>query len=100
MIPETEVPAPADRGQHGRQLQSELELAGAAGLTRRESEGVRIAGAVDGIYVSFESFPDLDLVLESLDPRRGKAHPELRAVREVTVDDRTFEQAVVFIPDG
>jgi len=94
------IPVPANRGRHGRQLQSELEQAGAAGLARRESEDVRVAGAVDGIYVRFESFPDLDLALESLDPRRGRVHPELRAVREVTVGDRTFEQAVVFIPDG
>ena len=94
------IPAPANRAQHGRQLQSELEQAGAAGLARRESEDARVAGSVDGIYVRFESFPDLDLALESLDPRRGRVHPELRAVREVTVGDRTFEQAVVFIPDG
>jgi len=99
-IPGRGIPAPANRGQHGLQLRSELEQAGAAGLARRESEDVRVAGAVDGIYVRFESFPDLDLALESLDPRRGRLHPELRAVREVTVDDRTFEQAVVFIPDG
>jgi hypothetical protein len=75
-IPGRGIPAPANRGQHGRQLQAELEQAGAAGLARRESEDVRVAGAVDGIYVRFESFPDLDLALESLDPRRGRAHPE------------------------
>ncbi|WP_298403425.1 S8 family serine peptidase [Ferrimicrobium sp.] len=99
-IPGTRIPTPANRGQHGRQLQSALEQAGAAGLARRESEAVRVAGALDGIYVRFESFPDLDLALESLDPHRGRVHPELRAVRQVTIDGQTFEQAVVFVPDG
>jgi hypothetical protein len=50
--------------------------------------------------VTFESFPGVDLALESLDPRQGRAHPELRAVREVTAGGRTFDQAVVFVPDG
>ncbi len=61
---------------------------------------MRLEGAVDGIYVRFESFPGVELALESLDPRRGKVHPELRAVREVRVDNRIFEQAVVFVPEG
>lgn len=91
---------PANRRGHGQQLEGALHQAEAAGRARRDAEDLRLEGAVDGIYVRFESFPGVELALESLDPRRGKVHPELRAVREVTVGDRTFEQAVVFVPDG
>jgi hypothetical protein len=91
---------PSNRRGHGQQLESALRQAEAAGQSRRQAEELRLDGAVDGIYVRFESFPGVELALESLDPRQGKVHPELRAVREVTVDDRTFEQAVVFVPDG
>ena len=91
---------PPNRRGHGQQLESALQQAEAAGQSRREAEELHLEGVVDGIYVRFESFPDVELALESLDPRRGKVHPELRAVREVTVDNRTFEQAVVFVPEG
>lgn len=91
---------PPNRQDHGHQLEAALQQAEAAGHSRRDAEGLRLEGAVDGIYIRFESFPGVELAVESLDPRRGKVHPELRAVREVTVDDRTFEQAVVFVPDG
>jgi hypothetical protein len=52
------------------------------------------------VYVTFESFPDIELALESLDPHRGRIHPELRSVHEVVVNGRRVQQASVFIPDG
>ena len=58
-------------------------------------------GTVPGIFVSFESVPGLELALESLDPRQGRFHPELVAVREVIdANGELAEQATVFIPDG
>ena len=91
---------PANRREHGQHLERALKQTEAAGQSRRQAEGLRVDGAVDGIYVRFESFPGVELALESLDPRQGRVHPELRAVRQVKVDNRTFEQAIVFVPDG
>ena len=68
---------------------------------RRAASDRYVEGAVPGIYVSFESFPDLELALHSLDPRQGRSHPELVAVRRVSdADGVLVEKATVFIPDG
>lgn len=75
------LPAPDDPSAHGLRLRQELASAEDEGRLRREQRDIEVAGAVDGIYVTFESFPDIRLALESLDPRRGKLHPELAAVR-------------------
>jgi hypothetical protein len=85
---------------HANILQAGLEAADAEGKARREAAGIQIAGAIPGIYVSFESFPGIDLAFESLDPQQGKIHPQLRSIREVVVDGTVVEQATVFIPDG
>jgi len=94
------LPAPANRAAHADGLKASLEAASAQGDTQREAQAVHIQGAIPGIYVMFESFPGLKLALESLDPRQGKVHPELRLVRDVVVDGEVVEQATVFIPDG
>ncbi len=91
---------PDDRRRHGQSLEFQLRSASDEGLSRREQAEIHIPGAIDGIYVRFESFPDVDLALESLDPRRGRVHPELRNAREVVIAGRQVEIATVFIPDG
>jgi hypothetical protein len=90
-IPSTPRGRPGNRRAHG---------VAEAALARRSDEELEVAGAVSGIYVRFASFEGMELALESLDPRGGGTHPELRAVRTVTIDDATFQQAVVFVPDG
>jgi hypothetical protein len=55
---------------------------------------------IEGIYLEFESFPEVELALESLDPRQGRIHPELVSVRQREVDDGVIEYATVFVPDG
>lgn len=95
-----ELPTPADRLAHGNRLTAELNAARAQGLTRREQCTVSIPERAEGIYVVFESFPGLELALESLDPRRGKRHPELVSVRVHEVDGVLVERATVHIPDG
>jgi hypothetical protein len=92
--------APGNRGAHATSLKVGLEAAAAQGQTQRELEAVEIEGVLGGIYVTFASFPGIDLAFEKLDPRQGKIHPQLRNVREVVVDGETVEQATVFIPDG
>jgi hypothetical protein len=93
-------PRPANAATHGARLSAQLRAAADEGKERRDAEDLDIAGAVDGIYLRFESFDGLDLALESLDPRGGRSHPELRSVRVVQEGERTFEQAVVFVPEG
>ena len=75
-------PSPADRGAHGRRLKDDLDALGAAARARRAQTDVRVAGAVEGVYIQFESVPGFDLELTALEPRQGKVHPELRSVTE------------------
>ena len=93
-------PAPDDPVTHGQGLRRELTVAEAQGIARRAQRSIEVDGAVDGIYVSFESFPGIHLALESLDSQQGKIHPELMAVREIQAGNQTVEEATVFVPDG
>ena len=76
-------PVPEDREGHGQRLRGELESAEADGKARREQQDMVVFGVTEGVYVTFESFPGLDLALESLDPSAGKVHPHLVSVRQV-----------------
>jgi hypothetical protein len=91
------VEVPADRHGHGARLASDLRAAEATVIARRKQFQRE---AATGIYVTFASFPDVELALQSLDPQQGKVHPELVAVRLVETEDGIQEQATVFIPDG
>ena len=82
-------PFTGDRLQHGRRLIQEFEAA--AGSQPPEAEGV---------YLTFVSFPGLDLALESLDPQNAGAQPELVVVRETMAGDEVVQWATVYIPDG
>ena len=90
--------APDNRRNHGELLGAQLQRAEELGLVQRAA---RLEGALDGLYVTFESFPDIELAIESLDVRQGRVHPELRALKVVMgPDGQPVEQATVFIPDG
>ena len=91
---------PQDRRGHGVRLVEQLQVTETEGLARREGLEVLVEGSVDGIYVVFESFPGVELALESLDPRQGRLHPELVTVREVETAEGIREYATVFVPDG
>lgn len=84
-------PFVGDRSRHGRRLKRELEDALAA--TTDESDS-------DGAYISFVSFPGLELALESLDPQAAGDQPELLAVRTDETEDGPVQIATVFVPDG
>lgn len=79
-----------DRANHGR------------ALTRQFQRAVHAADETDtaGTYVSFESFPGLELALKSLDVQLSGEQPELIAVKEVTTGTATVQIATVYIPDG
>ena len=80
-----------DRTRHGRRLTRELENA----LTPAGDEA-----ETAGTYITFVSFPGLELALESLDPQASGEQPELLAVREDETEDGIVQMATVYIPDG
>lgn len=99
---EGKSPPSCNRVRHGGKLKASLEVAVGEAKERKESQGdVRVEGAVDGIYIEFESVPGFDLALTSLEDRRRKSHPELRAVKDqITNDDgKAIQMATVFVPN-
>ncbi|WP_322762018.1 S8 family peptidase [Frankia sp. Cr2] len=94
------IPSPADRAAHARRLITALEGADEAARRRRRTASVPVPGAIPGVYVTFESFPGLELALTSLDPRRGRVHAELRSVHREERPAGPVQVATVFIPDG
>ena len=99
-IPTLALPRPQDPGGHARGLLSELENAAEQGRALRVNQEIRVDGVVPGIYVTFESFPGLEMALERLDPRVGRVHPELVSVQVQIVGGEEVELATVRIPDG
>jgi Subtilase family len=93
------LPTPSDRFGHGSKLVNELNAANSSALTRRDALGDASERA-SGIYLTFESFPGVDLALESMDPRRGDVHPVLVAVRGDDVDGVPRTLATIYVPDG
>ncbi|WP_420445184.1 hypothetical protein [Candidatus Poriferisodalis sp.] len=93
-------PSPGHRQAHGAHLSERLESAfDTAHGQRTSARDIDVEGTIDGIYVEFESFPGYELALQSLEPRNSKVHPELRAVRSITVEDHVVQLATVFVPD-
>lgn len=84
-----QLPFSGDRVRHGRRLMREFERA-----------WVEDENTEEGAYITFESFPDLELALESLDPQRKGDQPELVAVRVREADGQGVQEATVFIPFG
>jgi Subtilase family len=98
--PRRPAPRVTDPRAHGQRLESELAEAERAGRAERAAADVSVEGSIDGIYLRFESFPEVELALESLDPRRGRLHPELVSVRQFRSHEGVVEYATVFVPDG
>ncbi len=95
------VPAPENRARHGRALATALRGAVEEAHRRREAVGVEVYGAVPGLYVQFDSQPDVPLDLMSLEDKRQGI--ELVAVTHAATDEptpRTIERATVLVPDG
>lgn len=93
-------PIPPNRSFHGNRLTTELNIANQQAWANREQVPAIFPQRSEGIYVTFESFPGLELVLESLDPRQGKSHPELLSVQIQEIEGKRTERATVYIPDG
>ncbi|GGO12802.1 hypothetical protein GCM10007972_18210 [Iodidimonas muriae] len=99
-IPPPIIPAPPDRRRHAAALRDALTAAQQEGEANREAADIAVHGAEPGLYVEFESPPDVDLKLESLEDRRRGI--ELVAVRRspAAPDEPTTQLATVFVPDG
>jgi len=95
------APVPASRAVHGESLKQALTAAVVEAHQRRADAGIQVHGAVPGLYVQFESQPDVPLNLSSLeDARQGI---ELVAVTRVQTNEappRQIERATVFVPEG
>lgn len=89
-----------DRGKHSAHLRAALDAAIDDGRDRRAAAADAVGMEASGIYVEFESFPELGLALESLENRRLAMPAELRAVRKVERDGAVVEMATVFMPDA
>ncbi|MGN9805596.1 S8 family serine peptidase [Micromonospora sp. L32] len=94
------VSPPSDRQGHARQLSEQLLQAQSTAQARRTDRETTVDGSIDGVYLVFDSFPDVRLALTSLETRQGKVHPELVSVHEVDTPTGSVERATVFVPDG
>jgi hypothetical protein len=96
-----EIPLPWSRFQHGSDLKRSLEQAYVQAKEHRRDAGVQVQGAVPGLYIQFESQPDIAMKLEGLEARASGI--ELLAVTYQQTDEpepKTIERATVFVPDG
>jgi len=101
MVKTKKPPPPWSRIEHGVQLKQSLERAYIESTERQLAAGIEVHGAIPGLYIQFESQPDVPLKLESLESKRSGI--ELVAVTHRQTDDiesRTIERATVFVPDG
>jgi len=94
------IAGPSNRQVHARQLSQQLQQAQRTAARQQSDQDFAVAGAIDGVYIQFESFPGVRLALESLDPRSTKPHPELVSVQDVNTPAGVVEYATVFVPDG
>jgi hypothetical protein len=81
-----------DRKAHGTRLTSEFETA----WTPPVEEDTEPKGT----YVTFASFPGLELAFESLESHRSGVQPELVAVQEEATPAGIVCNATVFVPEG
>jgi hypothetical protein len=92
-------PGPRDRRRHARALARELTIVEREANEARAATDISVQGAEPGIYIQFESPPNVELKLESLEDHRKGI--ELVAVQNMTgVERATIQLATVFVPDG
>lgn len=84
-------PFQLDRYSHGRRLQGELTAA----LAPKDADTEPV-----GTYITFVSFPGLELALQSLDPQARGEQPELVAVSEEPTALGVTQMATVYVPEG
>lgn len=91
-------PGPPDRSRHATVLGEALEKARLEAEAGRKDVGFSVYDAHPGLYIDFQSPPDVELALESLEDRRKGI--EVVSVRPFEQEQGVVEHAVVFVPDG
>lgn len=92
-------PAPPNRRRHAGSLKTSLREAQREAEGRRQATDIEVHGAEPGLYVVFESAPNVELKLESLDYRQ-KGIELVAVTRQQAADGTVTERATVFVPDG
>ncbi len=97
------APPPESRAAHAEELKAALAGAESAGKERRARTEIEVHGAKPGLYIEFESQPEIELNHSSLGNK--KKGIELVAVTESEIDsDETegkwLQRATVFVLDG
>jgi hypothetical protein len=98
------VPVP-DRRARGALLKASLKLVEEAAVQRRlqaQEAGLPPLATTPGIYVQFESAPNVDLKVESLEDKRSGTEVVAfsEQVRTTPESVERIQQATVFVPDG
>ncbi len=97
----TKPAPPASRAKHGKALERALKAAVVESNKRRDQAGIEVHGAVPGLYVQFESQPDVPLQVSSLeDSRQGIEVVAVSHSKTEEPEPRRIERATVFVPDG
>lgn len=97
----TKPAPPASRAKHGKALERALRAAVVEANKRRDDAGIEVHGAVPGLYVQFESQPDVPLQVASLeDSRQGIEVVAVSDSKTEEPEPRRIERATVFVPDG
>lgn len=98
-IGEIALAEPVDRVAHVNRLTAELGAAVNLGVARSAAQAVEVQGTVRGVYIEFDSIPELALEFEKLDSKRAN-DPHLVSVRSEVRPQGSVERAVVWIPEG
>lgn len=88
-----------DRARHGGRLREAFERETQHGVERRDEAAGLLESSPTGIQLTFESFPEVELALESLENRQLKTPAEVVAVRTEQRDEGAVQLATVFLPD-
>lgn len=88
-----------ERRPHGQSLRGQIDSATDEGRRRRAELPPETDIESTGFHLTFESFPGLELALESLENRSLRRPAELVAVRTLDSDEGPIQMATVFIPD-
>lgn len=87
------------RRQHGQMLRKAIEQSIETNKRRRDSIGFSVSTAKPGTYLEFESFPGVQLAVESMSSTRDKdRHQHIELVAVSTLE--AVERATVFVPEG
>ncbi len=97
-IPPASFPRPTNARGHAAALKAALTQAELEARGSRDQQGISVHGAEPGLYIQFESQPDVGLKIESLEDRRSGI--EVVAVQSIVRDERVVQLATVFVPDG